>query len=81
MSTKKSVTALKGLVRKPVSPVSIKMMNEVTNGPRVKIDQNKMARKPSYKLADLMAEMDPNAPVPEDIKAWMNMKPVGKEIF
>lgn len=80
MSAKKSVPALKGLLKKPAKPVSIAMMNEASKGLGGK-SQPTVKTKPSYKLSDLMAEMDPNAPVPEDIKAWMNMKPVGKEII
>jgi hypothetical protein len=35
--------------------------------------------KPKYKLSDLLAEMDTDAPIPEDLRAWMEMQPVGKE--
>ena len=80
MSEKKSVTKLKGLIKKPAKPVSIAMMNEASKGLGDKNSQPTVKTKPSYKLSDLLAEMDPNEPVPEDIKAWMNMKPVGKEI-
>jgi hypothetical protein len=81
MSAKKSEITLKGLVKKPAKPVSIAMMNEASKGLGCKEFQPTVKTKPSYKLSDLLAEMDPNAPVPEDIKAWMNMKPVGKEII
>lgn len=81
MSAKKLVTTLKGMVKKPAKPVSIAMMNEASKGPMVNTDNSRIGKKPSYKLSELLAEMDPNEPVPEDIKAWMNMKPVGKEIF
>jgi hypothetical protein len=33
-----------------------------------------------YNLADLVAQCDPNAPVPEFVIAWDRMTPVGKEI-
>ena len=36
-------------------------------------------KKPKYKLSDLLAEMDMDATMPEDLKAWMEMQPVGKE--
>jgi len=81
MLAKKSVTILKGLVKKPTSPVTIAMMNEASKGLGVKKDQQKVDTKPSYKLSELLAQMDPNAPVPGDIKAWMSMKPVGKELI
>lgn len=74
MSVKKSVTTLKGMIRKPAFEVSIDMMNMTDADCKAK-------KKPKYKLSDLLAEMDPNAPIPEDIKAWMEMKPVGKEII
>lgn len=39
------------------------------------------AARPSYKLADLIAQCDKNAPVPADIQAWQDMKPVGNEVW
>lgn len=35
--------------------------------------------KPRYKLADLMAQCDLNAPEPADLAAWNSMQPVGRE--
>jgi len=35
--------------------------------------------KPKYKLSDLLAEVDMDAPMPEDLRAWMEMRLVGKE--
>ena len=35
--------------------------------------------KPKYMLSELLAEMDTHAPIPEDLRAWMEMQPVGKE--
>ncbi len=35
--------------------------------------------KKRYSLNDLLAQCDPKAPVPEDMKAWNEMPPVGKE--
>lgn len=37
------------------------------------------AIKTRYSLKELMALCDPKAPVPEDMKAWNEMSPVGKE--
>lgn len=74
MSVKKSEMTLKSKVRKPASEVTKDMIN---NG----IADRKTKKRPSYKLSDLLAEVDPNAPMPEDIKAWMEMKPVRKEII
>lgn len=81
MSARKSVTTLKGMVKKPAKPVTIAMMNEASKGPGGEKSQPKVKTKPPYKLSELLAEMDPNAPGSEDIKAWMSMKPVGKEII
>lgn len=36
-------------------------------------------KRPRYKLADLMAQCDPNAPMPDDLVAWERMPDVGKE--
>ncbi|WP_028454612.1 AbrB/MazE/SpoVT family DNA-binding domain-containing protein [Chitinilyticum litopenaei] len=39
----------------------------------------KPARRPSYKLADLLAQCDASQPLPEDLAAWENMTPIGRE--
>jgi hypothetical protein len=36
--------------------------------------------KVTYNIAELVAQCDPDAPVPEDVIAWERMTPVGKEI-
>ncbi|HDS1736603.1 AbrB/MazE/SpoVT family DNA-binding domain-containing protein [Pseudomonas sp. BP8] len=36
--------------------------------------------KPKYKLEDLMAQCDLNAAEPEELAAWNNMRPVGREV-
>jgi antitoxin ChpS len=38
-----------------------------------------MSRKLSYKLSDLTAQCDPEAPVPQDMIDWENAAPVGLE--
>jgi Growth regulator len=40
----------------------------------------KPARK-VYKLADLLAQCDKDAPPPADLELWNNIKPVGREIW
>lgn len=35
--------------------------------------------KPHYKLAELMAQCDLNAPEPLELADWNNMQPVGRE--
>ena len=37
--------------------------------------------KPKYKLADLLAQCDKNAPPPADMVAWDAMAPVGREVI
>lgn len=37
--------------------------------------------KPKYKLADLMAQCDPNAALPDDLAAWGSTTPVGREVI
>jgi antitoxin ChpS len=39
------------------------------------------AAKPSYSLADLVAQCDPAAPEPADMAAWTKVKPVGREAW
>lgn len=37
--------------------------------------------KPKYKLANLLAQCNKNAPPPADMASWESMPPVGNEIF
>ncbi|MDX3774723.1 AbrB/MazE/SpoVT family DNA-binding domain-containing protein [Chromatiaceae bacterium AAb-1] len=37
--------------------------------------------RPKYKLEDLLAQCDPNAPMPEELIEWERTAPVGKEIL
>ena len=37
--------------------------------------------KPKYKLTDLLAQCNKNAPAPADIAPWESMSPVGAEIL
>lgn len=39
------------------------------------------AARPSYSLEELVAQCDPKAAEPEDMAAWSNMKPVGREAW
>lgn len=42
--------------------------------------KSKAARK-KYKLSDLLAKCDPDAPMPQEIKDWENMPAVGNEVW
>lgn len=37
--------------------------------------------KPKYKLEELLAQCDTNAPLPNDTALWDNTKPIGAEII
>jgi antitoxin ChpS len=37
--------------------------------------------KPKYKLADLLAQCNKNAPPPADVELWEAMQPVGAEVI
>jgi antitoxin ChpS len=39
------------------------------------------AARPSYSLAELVAQCDTAAPEPADMAAWNNAKPVGREAW
>lgn len=39
------------------------------------------AARPSYSLAELVAQCDPSAAEPADMAAWNNLKPVGREAW
>lgn len=38
-------------------------------------------KRAAYSLADLIAQCDQNAPMPKDMEAWNNAKPVGNEAW
>lgn len=38
-------------------------------------------KKPHYTLAELLAQCDANAPLSEEDRVWLDLPPVGKEIF
>ena len=38
-------------------------------------------RRPKYTLKQLLAECNPDAPLTEEDKAWLNMPPVGRELW
>ena len=39
------------------------------------------AKRPTYALADLIAQCDSKAPVPADLKAWNDITSVGREAW
>lgn len=39
------------------------------------------AARPSYSLAELVAQCDTSAPEPADMAVWANVKPVGREAW
>ena len=39
------------------------------------------AARPSYSIAELVAQCDPSAAEPADMAAWNNLKPVGREAW
>lgn len=41
----------------------------------------KPAQRPRYKLEELLAQCDPNAPLTEEDKTWLNNPPVGRELI
>lgn len=40
-----------------------------------------LSRKPKFKLADMIAQCDPKAPMPSDLTLWDSAKPVGQEVW
>ncbi len=53
-----------------------------TIGDAVEVDpQAFRVAKPKYRLADLVAQCNKNAPPPADMAAWENMLPDGAEII
>ena len=39
-----------------------------------------VAAKPKYSLAELVAQCNPQAPLPVDMVAWDSIQPVGREV-
>jgi antitoxin ChpS len=37
-------------------------------------------RRPHYTLDELLEQCDPNAPLSEEDRAWINLRPMGKEL-
>jgi antitoxin ChpS len=40
-----------------------------------------LSPKRKYSLLELIAQCDPKAPIPEDLKIWDTAKPVGQEVW
>jgi antitoxin ChpS len=51
---------------------------EIKKG-RIVLDPQAYVR-PKYKLSDLLAECDPNAPIPAEAQEWLDTPNVGAEI-
>lgn len=67
-------------------PVTMLSQLGVAIGDAFEVDVGKRAAtlrvsKPKYKLADLIAQCDPKAPLPDDLIAWNEMQDVGAEIL
>jgi antitoxin ChpS len=59
---------------------------KVTLGDKLSVDVQPdgvllKAARPSYSLADLVAQCDLSAPEPADLAAWSDVKPVGRETW
>jgi len=50
-------------------------------GNRLTMQAKQKTTRKKYKLADLLAKCDPNAPMPTAITEWDNMPAVGNEIW
>lgn len=40
-----------------------------------------LSRQRKYSLSELIAQCDPKAPIPEDLKIWDTDQPVGQEVW
>lgn len=50
-------------------------------GDRLTMQAKPKAARKKYKLADLLAKCDPDAPMPQEVKDWENMPAVGNEVW
>ena len=63
-------------------PASMLSQIGASIGDSIEVDPAMMkVAKPKYKLADLLAQCDKNAPPPADMAAWEAMAPVGREVI
>jgi antitoxin ChpS len=67
-------------------PTELLRMLKVTLGDKLSVNVQPegvllKAARPSYSLADLVAQCDLSAPEPADLEAWSNIKPVGREAW
>lgn len=72
-----------GSVMLVVPPAVLEMM-DLSAGSRVNLAAEKgrlIVEKPKYTLEELLSQCDPNAPMSDEDKAWINGRPVGKELL
>ncbi|HEX8406786.1 MAG TPA: AbrB/MazE/SpoVT family DNA-binding domain-containing protein [Duganella sp.] len=67
-------------------PAELLGILKVTLGDKLSVDVQPdgvllKAARPSYSLADLVAQCDLSAPEPADLAAWSDVKPVGRETW
>lgn len=67
-------------------PTELLGMLKVTLGDKLSVNVRPdgvllKAARPSYSLADLVAQCDLSAPEPADLAAWSRVKPVGREAW
>ena len=63
-------------------PASMLSQIGASIGDAIEVDPAMMkVAKPKYKLSDLLAQCDKNAPPPADMAAWEAMAPVGREVI
>lgn len=63
-------------------PASMLAQIGATIGDAVEVDPQAFhVAKPKYKLTDLLAQCDKNAPAPAYMSPWENITPVGAEII
>lgn len=67
-------------------PTELLRMLKVTMGDKLSVSVQAdgvllKAARPSYSLADLVAQCDLSAPEPADMAAWSSAKPVGREAW
>lgn len=52
---------------------------------KLTLEQGKLVvephRRPKYTLEELVAQCDPDAPISEEEREWMNIEPVGREVI
>ena len=68
-------------VRDALHLVEGQELTVTVEGDKLVYEKRRKPRRSKYTLEELLAQCDPDAPLSEEEKAWLNAPPVGREIW